>query len=771
MFGRWGSRVGAAMVSLVLAACGGGGGGDGGVRVSADKSKVNLLGLNGHMILGDTIAFTLENGSGTYYAMAVSDSDAVEMAVVFPTDRRAIVNVSLGSMGAGRRISGQLSFVLCRDAVCKDEVWRRQIAYAATMYKIDTRPLTLTGHEGAREAPITLAIAPADTDGELVFESEVGFLAADHSAPDKVVLTPSGIGLSAGQTYSGSVAINTIRNGVETHTAGEIQASFTVGNGIVAPAVAALDLVAGSTADSLRGEAAVAFAGTQAPAWTASSDSSWLVLDTTSGSGAGTLAFHVDTTRTAALANWKDQVAQVTLAAPGLSPVIVPVTLRKRLPDIAMVTPSGILSGRATQVRVTGRGLTGLDAAAFSVNGSAPSAVTIESDSAATLSLPALAAGAQRVAVTSALGDSGATALLGVRDPATLAAARVASTGIKRAAVFDASRNAVFATVWGDNALVRYRLVGGQWQAQATAVAQVGSLALAPDGRTVYVASGSRLLAIDPDTLETRKSVAAPFALDGGFLYGHPIAQTHDLRLWFGGDQWDGAVAFDQGSGRFEPAVTWGEHGGSIYSPELYAPNDGSALLLQSNGISPEPPMVWYSAATGRAKSLDDAPRGQSQVVHFSQDGRLLLLGGRELYRSRDFALLGNADVDESAGHAWESLLSPDGRRVYAVVARNGETVMDHVEVFDTTRTAAGTANFVKLGEIALPDKAVGCDLGQDSYCDARGRWIIDPTGTVLFWLGDAQLVVLPVPSSLSGIAANGAPQGQLLRKAERASR
>jgi ABC-type uncharacterized transport system permease subunit len=97
-----------------------------------------------------------------------------------------------------------------------------------------------------------------------------------------------------------------------------------------------------------------------------------------------------------------------------------------------------------------------------------------------------------------------------VRDPNTLVASSVNTSGIKRAALFDATRNAVFATVYGQNSLVRFKLVNGQWQVNAVPVDQVGYLALAPDAKTLYVASGSRLLAIDPDSLQTLHAYTAP---------------------------------------------------------------------------------------------------------------------------------------------------------------------------------------------------------------------------------------------------------------------
>jgi hypothetical protein len=88
---------------------------------------------------------------------------------------------------------------------------------------------------------------------------------------------------------------------------------------------------------------------------------------------------------------------------------------------------------------------------------------------------------------------------------------------------------------------------------------------------------------------------------------------------------------------------------------------------------------------------------------------------------------------------------------------------MDHIEVFDTTRFVTGTTNFVQPGPDPADHTSCGLRSGTD-WCDARGRMFLDPTGTVLFWIGDAKLVVMPISASLSGISAAGKSMGQGLR-------
>ena len=756
----------AAVLSCALAACGGGGGdsGESAPQITSDKTSLNVALINGTGALSDSINFTMNGGSGTYYAMATSDSDAVQVNIYFSSDNSATVSVTPPASAAGTRTTGLVTFHLCRDENCKNEVWHQDVPFTATDYAIDTSALTLSGSEGEVASPVARSISPEDTTGELTFTAQdAPFLSIDHSRAGQVIFTASGTGSTAG-SYTGAVDIGIASKAQVSSPQTQIPLSFTVGLGIIAPAVPALPLNSKSTASDLQGAAAVRFAGSQVPSWTASSDSAWLVLDNPAGTGPGSLGFHVDPALSKQLANGKTHTSMVTLSATGLSDVTFPVALNKALPNVAIATPNGVLSGMVNTVRVTGKGFNGLSASDFSIGGIAPSAVTIESDTAARLTVPALSAGAWTVSIPSVLGDSGATAALGVRAADTLVASSVNTSGVKRAAIFDATRNAVFATVGDQNSLVRLKLVSGQWQVNAVPIDQVGHLALSPDATTLYVASGSRLLAIDPDSLQTLHAYAAPFALNVGGNWDTPIPMTHDQRLWFAGDQWDGVVYFDLMDKTFHRQNTSSDS--FVHSARIGSAADGSVLTFETGDMSPAQSVQWYSSRTGTVKIPSGSPTG-GVGAKFDASGKLALLtilwDQYQLYRVSDLSLLGNVVIAPGEA-ASDMLLAPDGRRVYVLVALDGSAAMDHIEVFDTTRFAAGTTNFVKLGQIPLTIQAAGCDPNPHQTCDWRGRLFLDPTGTVLFWIGDAKLVVMPINASLSGISAAGKSLGQGLQ-------
>jgi hypothetical protein len=761
-------RLGAAVLACALSACGGGGGGGGDdLRVTSDRNSLTLVGVNGVMPASLPITFTLSGGDGTYYGMAVSDNDAFVASFNPQSDTTATVRIApAGNVPLGTQSSGRITFKLCHDANCIDTAWSQQIPYVMTMFSLDATPVELVGHEGAVSEPVTRAINPPDTAGLLVFtlHDSTG-ITVDHSQPGHVAYTGSGVGLAAG-SYTATHEIGYRVDGLEQSLMYGSTVSLTVGNGAVAPAVAAIDVTSATTATSLVGSAPVRFVGTQSPAWTATSDSPWLVLDTASGNGAGEIAYHVDATLLAELPNWSVNTAQVTLNAAGLSSVSFPLTLNKSLPEVAMVSPSGVVSGQPVTVRVSGRGLSQLSgASSFRVGDVQPTSVSIESDTSATLQLPALTAGATKLRAINALGDEGiAVAVVGASPSGTFTSTSVVHRGEKGAAVFDASRNAVYATDRSNNRLVRYRLAGGQWTVATLSLNNIAQLALAPDRATVYVTAGDQVVAVDPDTLKVLSRHDGEPGLGLRATSGEALAVTSNLRMWLPSGEWADLSYFDMRRGSFGTL----DSDLDMYLPLTFASGDGRKMFVNNPGyLSPPVPNYWYNTASDALGSNANMPPANG-TVELDERGSVGLVDNHSLHRTSDWALLGKPEVSPQSpeGWGWSAVISPDGRRIYRQVVES-DTAIDHLEVFDTARQVPGTSNFVSLGTIPLPIKAVGC-TDFDGICDRSGRFLIDPTGTTLFWVGGERMVVIPIPEALSGLnagAQSNAP-GRLLRAA-----
>lgn len=759
----WGrGRLWAALGAWLLVSCGGGGGGGGGsepsVSVTGDRTSLQFVGLGYVPPAAQTIRFTLQNAAGgTYYGLVVPDRPSAFSTTFTPTSSTTAEVTLIPSVpSTPDAYSGAVTFKLCADVNCNRVVWSSTIPYTMTVIGVDTTPVTVAGFEGGAPAVQTIAVTPAGSSSQLVVgastDSGSGWLSAARGSSGSIEVSTTGNGLAAG-SYQGRVTVSLA--GQAAGPSLTIPVAFTVGTGIVAPAVAAVDITVDATAASLARQAPVAFNGGQRPAWTASSDQPWLVLTQASGNGAGALGYTVDPAQLSALQNWQSASATVTIHAAGMTDTAFTVTASKQWPELHVASANTVVAGRASQVRVFGRGLLQLPDAARIRVGGAPASGTIVSDTLAVLDLPPLAAGRVPLMVPNAAGVPTIAAVVTAAPAAGLAYATAANAGEKRSALFDPSRNAVYAVNWTQNTLVRYRLVAGQWLVDGLPVADIGDLAMAPDRSTLYVGSGmTTLLAIDPDTLQVT-ATHQPTTLPGAnLLVGRTVtkgmAVTNDLRIWFGNSQWSDATYFDIGRSTFGVATP---NGSFLYSPVFFAPADGSRLVVSQNGISPSPPTLLYSAASGTFDTTPALPFVYYAAV-WSDDGARVLLDDTALHDGNSGALIGTVQLG-SGGINLGSVLSPDGRRIYTLVTANlNSLTVDHIDVYDAMQVTPGTSALVRLAQLPVTDLALDCGASPAYGCDVRGAFFISPLGDTLFWAGNQRLVVLPLPQAMSGLAA-----------------
>ncbi len=781
----------AAIACALLAGCGGGGGGgDGGgsngLRVTLDRSSLTTMSLNGSLPTADRANLDISGGTGTYYVGVTADGQPADFDVVVmnTTEAEVLVKPNAGTGAVGTSTVSQITFQLCRDTACAQVEWSHTIPMTVNRYRIDTTSIVLTGTEGVPATPVSLDIAPPDTSHVLTFtSSNPAAMTVDHTDPAKLKLTlatPQASTLSAdlGITFPGAETV--FFDGLQ------VPVQLTITSDITVPPIAPFVVKAGTSAQSLAGTAPVGFVAGQNQSWTAVSDKPWLVLDTSAGTGASTLQFHVDPTRLDVTKNWATDVATISVSSPGLSTLDVAVSMLEQFPEISSSFPQAMMAGQATTVQVTGRGLSQLtDLTRLSVGGLPVSGGSIVSDTAATLQLPALPAGPARIAVSNVLGAAVMSAPLGVEAPGTYAAATVPGTGLFRSIAFDPFRQALYGANAGTDpyasttgSLQRFQLVGGAWQVTTLALDKVGYVALSPDHGTVWVEAGTNLVAVDPDTMQVRSTVALPDgrSSDDFALVGTTLPVTNDGRLWLNPSLVQPAGYYDLRTGVFGslyPPDVPTNYG--LYEPSLYATPGGTGIFMASCTCSqPVGPSYWYDVASSAFTHPDNIP--SIDQATFDGAGTLMVANAGTIYRTDSFATVGRIDLTadpspDSPSYAnYATVLSPDGRRAYSLVMPFMQQTIDHVAAFDTTTLIPGTASFAFLGNIALPDKATTCAASQAvSVCDRSGRLVMDPAGSTLFWLGEQGLVVVPIPSAMASTAsvasrAHAAAGGRLAR-------
>ena len=410
-------------------------------------------------------------------------------------------------------------------------------------------------------------------------------------------------------------------------------------------------------------------------------------------------------------------------------------------------------------VRVTGRGLTQL-AGVQQIRVGTLTGITgsIASDTTATLTLPALPKGRTEISISNAAGLTTPSTLIATALPSPSSAASIATTGEKQSSLFDPSRNAFFTINRTQNTLVRWTLANGQWQRTELPVADIGDMAMTRDRRSLYVVSGDKeLRAVDPDTMQVRKSHTLPaptqpfstesLAPRSYQTLGLPV--TNDLRIWFGANPWGVVRYFDLPSDSFGAQ----QSNYSSSSSGFYGSNDGSVMWISQRS----PPGEIYSPVS-HFLAQDWGMPVVRQLAIFSDDASRVMVDNETLYRTSDYSVIGSLPGIPWMGTTWA--LSPDGRRVYRMAVTGTYSIsVDHIDIFDATQTKPGSSELVKLGEIALPAQAAFCGYPVPQGCNSLGAINISPLGDTLFWIGNQALVVMPIPVEMSGLKATAGPR------------
>lgn len=128
--------------------------------------------------------------------------------------------------------------------------------------------------------------------------------------------------------------------------------------------------------------------------------------------------------------------------------------------------------------------------------------------------------------------------------------------------------------------------------------------------------------------------------------------------------------------------------------------------------------------------------------------------------RDRDFNLMGNLTYPQNY-YGRTPVFSPDGMRLYVMAYPSTFGMLPRVFVFDTSTKSLTSTDMPLLGYFELPDYPTCND---NSYgCNTRALGTISPDGKTLFIVGDKNLLVVPVPSTLKAtMAALAIQQGKV---------
>lgn len=800
--------VAACLLGALLSACGGGGSdgdGDGDTQaqpqasgafsVSFDRSAVSATIVEGGIATMTIVGRGSREPDGPLYVGAVATGGGIDPRIpVTFSELQATINIrSAAGLSAGTH-TGQIVLNACADPACQRHYTGSP---KAVSYNIKVVPkisasapsLTLASPEGGNSAVTTLSVTPMSADTVVqatVEDAASSWLRVELLSNNIFRVFASAEQLSSG-TYAGAVRLAT-KDGLQTLS---VPVTLTVSSGIMVSELSEVSLHAATALADTNLQLPVQTASGVGFNWAASSTTPWIKIDTTNGVSGEPLKWHVDLSAANGLANGAPHEGQIRIASPtsALTPVNVRVVLNKRLPEVDVVAPYSVPSGKATVVRVRGRGFDAVADLMGSVRfgAVAPLAVKRINDTSLQVSLPALTPGSYSVVVHKLSALTPITHALKALAPQTFNYAAIStqalypdSVGLPSQFVYDPDRKAFtainrmtsdyYATQWTSN-LIQFRFNGNQWIQTTKLLTRVSALGQSADGSHILTGhpwndSSSKLTLFNSETLAQEEQLTVPIRLDSNDI---PLMVTNDNRVMINeGTRHDYLSFFDL---RTRQIVRYaGDPSAKRALMSYYhlsnggISGDGEYIIAGPDGSSsPMPAPISISASEGVVR-LASTPFFYNSVG-INDDGSRVYIGfGWVLDASGN--TLGNWDF--TPGSAWKTVgggYSTDGKMVYALAyaasvmaprGSKGEAALPagspkpRVFVWDATKTDA-LGKFVLQGYFEL-DHYPGCrtlNYSLEELCKPQVFSSASPDGKTLLFLGNRHFVVAPIPATL----------------------
>lgn len=630
-------------------------------------------------------------------------------------------------------------------------------------------PLTLTLQQGSVTGVTVRATATCNFpdiinvgifDSKGVISPQVSVTAVSQYAYDAQLRTATG--LAAG-TYDGTLEIRLCKDdpqvckqphkGSPWQLPYHIQVNLPVSWSIQdLPAMVA---TANSPLASLGAQTAINLAGSAPLQWRATvSGAPWLKLVNASGlSNSSNLQVAVDPAEFAKLANFSDYSAVVNIStdSANVPPTTTTVTLKKAIAELHFAGPATVLPGQSTIIHLHGRGFNSLGnlAGSVQISGINASNARLVSDREITMQVTAGSADTGRFSISNVMGLDTGTATVKAVTLGNYGYQALASDGYKGTLRFDAERQSLLLVNRGQEKVLRYAYNGSSWSPSSVAIAGADDVALSPDGKSLVVSSASGLLSLlDPASLALQASFQGTSQSTGTYVSSR-LAVTNDGRAWFPVG-FSSLAYFDLRTRQFgRPTIA--DYTNYYLAQAFSLSGDGEHLVLvpMSSG-SPTPPVQYLSTADGVFRNNPDANFTVYSTASQNHDGTRMIFDDIRV-RDSSFKTLGRFAVSDGSayvdGYSYGSVISPDGSRSYVMYLgpMRDPSMKPRVYVFDTS--AAVNDVFPILGYFDVADSPTSCMQGD--YCDPRISTVISPDGKTLFFAGNKNLLVIPVPAVL----------------------
>lgn len=758
-----------ASMLAALAACGGGGGGSSNTgtnpgtptetfRISFSTATLSFDVVEGqatpvtrtvtatsNTTTTKAVVFTAETaGQGILAPVAVENAGALASNIVISADP---------ALKAGT-YNGTIKLQACTTTACTEA---HPGSPHTVNYTINVRAaikpsqadVTLSAAEGGTSSTVVLGVTQPAGSGEVSYKvtyptgQTVQWLKVTRNATGGLDLQGVATGLATG-TYKADLELVA----AQPELSSKVPVTFTVGSGVVVAETVNIDLSSAATPDVLKGELTVT--GVNTGTWTAASSQPWLKLDTTTGAVGGKLQWRVDTTLAGALANNTVHTANVTLTITGIPAKTIAFKLNKHLAQLRMADTYALRPGLPGAVLVYGSGLSAVNgqSVAVRIGTFSPTAFSAR-DNVLTIVAPPLDAGSYDITLSNASGMPVSTAKLKVLEPQTYAYHAVPTTGDKASLLWDHDGKALY-VVNAQKTVERY----------------------APDATGTFKQTGNNTFANGVEAIGLTRDHSAVIASSGantflklgmtdlGLLQTMPVgswaAQPNYMRnpLPVLGD--NRAMISNYGMIDLDTGVVTPYSGVALsgLAPYGLVTANGKDMLISGAGAAPGP-LTMYSVDFAGFVPLPPAT-AQNSFTHgsVSRDGSLWLQG-RLVGTSLVFNTYNSLEVQQGAVRppaGWTpvaGVLSSDGANAY-IYATNG-TGAPRIYVFNTRAPIANGGAYPVLGQIPVADRA-DCTgtLSLPSCINNVAQMVMADDDKTLFIMGDRNLLVVPVPGTLS---------------------
>jgi hypothetical protein len=710
--------------------------------ISFSTSSIKTIAVQGSSPSSSAVVVTASGQgpapSALYVGASVEGSGVLTpiYVAVDPVALDATITISPDTSAATGSHVGTITLLACKDTSCTAQFpgSPHRISYDFELVgSLTSAPkVAVTAVEGTVGAALSIPL-PVPATATVSYTQDHDWLGVSAPGNDLVV-TPDARALVAG-TYQANIALRADSPSQMT----TLEVTFTVTPALLATPHIDVTLdgaaVPGDTAGTLPITEA---AGATLPAWHAVSDAPWLILDQATGNPGDSVGWHIDLQAAAALDNFASQLGHVAVdAGPHATPVNIEVVLHKALPEITNLDRFAVLPGQPGPLMVYGNGFLMMHPSTqLHIAGVTPGAISVLSDHALQVALPALAAGEYSVTLSNTLGIPTRSRTLSVLTPVDRSYQAIETAGDKPELVWDPVTQSAFAVNLTLHSILRFDL--SQTPVQITAKSLPGVLTLGTTlDRSLLVATDSSggvttLRASDLSVLSMAPSVGAQLAVSN-----LPIAVTGDDRAWVVGL---GGLAYDLDRAAAAPGVAPAGVGGfflGVMSP------DGRRMLVNddSSGSSPTPMLSW-DTVEGQLHNFGPGLGVNFTIAAADHAGQRWVLGFGEVY-GFDLATLGRLAVPGNFTGVRYSL-SRNGTRGY-VFALAGTSA--RVYVFDTTGPLITTTTFPLLGSFDLADAPSSCDPNDLNCSPFNLTTAITDDDRTLLAIGVSRLLVIPIPA------------------------